>query len=642
MIIFPETTADERTIKEKAAFRQRLLFLHGNAYDRSMTQHDTDQSARLNALRAKMSALKLDGYLIPRADEYMGEYVPECAERLSWLTGFTGSAGLAVVLKDKALVLSDGRYDLQLKQQVDAASFETMVAPPGRSWEWIIANAGANARIGYDPRLHTGDAIKALGAELDKAGLTLEAVEGNLIDAIWANRPAPPASTVEAFAEAVAGRSAADKREDVRLAVQKDGGKAVILNAPDSIAWLLNIRGGDVPHNPFALSTAIVRDDGSVDWFIDKDRIPATVASGLGNHVQILAPAYLSKTLDGFPGQVVLMDDATTPIWFRQRLEKAGATVKHQPDPCTLPKACKTSEEQTAIKAAHVRDGVAIVRFLKWIDEHAPKGKLSEQDVVNRLLMFRKQAPSFRDTSFDTIAGWAGNGAIVHYRVTPETNLTITPPGILLVDSGAQYPDGTTDITRTIAVGEPSQEMKDNNTRVLKGHIGIAMLKFPKGTVGKDIDVLARQALWNHKLDYAHGTGHGVGCYLSVHERGVGISSRANDEFRPGMLVSNEPGYYKTGEYGIRIENLILVTEDGMVDGRQWMAFETVTLAPIDKRLIEAKLLNAEEAAWLDAYHERVHATLSQHLDAAEQAWLKQACAPLQVSPKSGLSPVAP
>lgn len=593
---------------------------------------------RLKNLRDAMAAKNLDGYLVPRADEYLGEYVPDCAERLSWLTGFTGSAGLAVILKDKAAVFSDGRYTLQLKQETDPKLFDTILSPPEQPSAWLSLQAVKGQTIGYDPRLHTGKWIMDMTKELAAAGIALKPVEGNLVDAVWTDRPAPPASMVEPFPELIAGRSASAKRQEIAAKIVEQGGCAVVINAPDSIAWLLNVRASDVPHNPFALSTVTVHADGATDWFIDKARLPVSVSSALGNQVQVLPPADLVSSIDALGKKAaaakmpVLMDDLVTSIWFRQRLESTGAAVKHQEDPCMLPKACKTLEEQKAIRAAHVRDGVAMVKFLKWVDDEAPKGQLTEQDVVDRLTAFREAASDYRDSSFDTIAGWAGNGAIVHYRVSAATNKTITPPGLLLVDSGGQYTGGTTDITRTIAVGEPTKEMKDNNTRVLKGHIAIASMKFPDGITGAQIDVLARMALWKEGLDYGHGTGHGVGCYLSVHERGVGISSRANYQFKPGMLVSNEPGYYKEGAYGIRIESLIMVTEDGVInDGsvRKRYAFETVTLAPIDRRLVDPALLNAEEIEWLNAYHKRVLDTLSPHVDEAEKKWLKQVCEPL-------------
>lgn len=602
------------------------------------SSQNSDFSKRLERLRAQLADGGLDGYLAPRADEYLGEYVPGSAERLSWLTGFTGSAGLAVILKDKASVFSDGRYALQLQQETDPALYDAIVSPPEQPQGWIALHAVKGQRIGYDPRLHTQSFIAALGTQLAVSGIELIPVEGNLIDKIWDGRPAAPASKVEPYPEMIAGRNSSSKRNEIAQKIAADKGYAAVINAPDSIAWLLNIRGADVPHNPFALSTLIAYADGTADWFIDRARLPVSVLSSLGNQVQVLPPPDLAASLDalaqkaGTASLPVLMDDAATPIWFRQRLERAGAAVLHQEDPCVYPKACKTQEEQNAVRSTHVRDGVAMVKFLKWVDDEALKGKLTEQDIVDRLAVFRKAASDYRDSSFDTIAGWAGNGAIVHYRVSASTNKAIMPPGLLLVDSGGQYMGGTTDITRTIAVGEPTKEMKDNNTRVLKGHIAIASMKFPDGITGAQLDVLARMALWKEGLDFAHGTGHGVGIYLSVHERGVGISSRANFKFKPGMLVSNEPGFYKEGAYGIRIENLILVVEDGVInDGsvRKRYAFETVTLAPIDRRLVNAALLCVEEIEWLDAYHKRVLDTLSPHVDEAEKIWLKQVCAPL-------------
>ncbi len=601
-----------------------------------------DHAMRLADVRAAMAAKKLDGYIVPRGDEYLGEYVPPGAERLAWLTGFTGSAGMAAVLADKALVLSDGRYALQLKQQTDPALFEARLISETTLAGWIALHAAAGSRIGYDPKVMTGELVNKIAAVLKDKNITLEPVEGNLVDAAGTGRPAAPASMVEAFSEAIAGVSAAGKRQNAVLSVgeSRKGGpwRAMVLNAPESIAWLLNIRGSDVPHNPFALSTAILHEDGALDWYIDKARIPPAVAAALGNKVQIVPPGTLGQGLDALAGAAkaagrpVLLDDGGTPVWFRQRLEKAGAKVEHEKDPCVFPRACKTPEEQAAIRSAHVRDGVAIVKFLKWLDDEAPKGGLTELDVVDRLQAFRALDKGLRDTSFDTIAGWAANGAIVHYRATPETNKKIVPPGLLLVDSGAQYAEGTTDITRTVAVGEPTQDMRTHNTLVLKGHIAIATAKFPDGAKGQTIDVLARMPLWKAGLDYAHGTGHGVGCFLSVHEGGTGISSAAINDFKPGMLVSNEPGYYREGQYGIRIENLVLVQEDGTVEdgrSRKRYSFETVTLAPFDRRLIDVSMLDKSEADWADAYHARVFKTIGPFLDKAEQEWLRAACAPL-------------
>ncbi len=589
---------------------------------------------RLASLRARTAGQGLDGFLVPRADEYLGEYVPPSAERLSWLTGFSGSAGMAVVLNDHAAVMSDGRYALQMRQQLDPALYEGVVCPPATVAQWMTAHM-KEGTVGYDPRLHTTEGIRALEKDLKPAGILLKPVDANPVDAVWRDRPPPPASIVEHFPEAVAGRSAAAKRLEIAARISEDGGYAALINAPDSIAWMLNIRGSDVPHNPFALSTLIVRADGGIDWFIDRARVPLEIVSRLGNPVRIVSPQALHESLKTVAEEAVkaqkplLLDDSSTAVWFRMTLEQSGASVVHQPDPCVLPRACKTPEEQTAIRDVHVRDGVAMAKFLKWLDEEAIKGNLTEQGVNDALAGFRAQDKDCRDSSFDTIAGWAGNGAVVHYRATSETDSRIVPPGLLLVDSGAQYATGTTDITRTVAVGEPTPEMKENFTRVLKGHIAIAALKFPAGLTGRQIDVLARRSLWDAGLDYAHGTGHGVGCYLSVHERGIGISPRSEQEFRPGMLISNEPGYYKEGAYGIRIENLILVREDGIINdgaGRKRYVFETVTLAPVDKRLIVALMLDRAEVDWLNAYHRRVFETIGPFLESDEKLWLQKAC----------------
>ncbi len=594
---------------------------------------------KIAALRGRMKENGLDGYLVPRADEFQGEYVPACAERLSWLTGFTGSAGAAAVLMDKACVMSDGRYTLQLAAQTDSTLYEKVNSDTVSLEGWMAANAAPGARIGYDPKLHTPARIAAMEKALKEKNIALVPFEGNLVDAVWDNRPPAPRETAEAYPDALAGRTAAEKREMIAQAVKKEGAHAAVLAAPDSIAWLLNIRGKDVPHNPFALSYAIITDDGQVDWFIDRRKVPSSLAAHLGNHVRVREMTELPQALAEAAqaaqtqGKPVLMDFTKTSIWFKTILEQAGAAVLDRRDPCSEPRACKTESEQKAIREAHVRDGVAVTRFLKWLSDEAPKGKLTELAVERKLLEFRLQDKGLRDTSFDTIAGWAGNGAIVHYRASAATNKQITPPGLLLVDSGGQYQDGTTDITRTISVGTPTEEMRENFTRVLKGHIGIAMLRFPDGVTGEQIDVLARRALWDAGLDYAHGTGHGVGCYLSVHEDGVGISVRAKNKFRPGMLVSNEPGYYKENEYGIRLENLQLVREDGKgASGRMMMRFEPVTLAPFDRALIRADMLEAAELKWLNDYHARVYKTLALHLDADARAWLEKQTAPLATS----------
>ncbi len=601
-------------------------------------EQNMEQANKLATLRAQLTKHKIDGFLVPKADEFQGEYIPARAERLQWLTGFSGSAGAAVVLKDRALAMSDSRYSIQIRKQVDAQAFDIIDGTSLKMGAWLADNAPEKAVIGYDPKLHTPAEIQMLQELLNDKGIKLQPVKKNLIDLVWKDQPGAPMQLVEIFSEKVAGRRADDKIADIAADVVKKGGLAAVITMPDSVAWLLNIRGTDVPHTPFALSNAIIRKDGTVDWFIDPAKIPAKVHAHIGNRVQVVHPDKLQDALQGLALESkkdklpVLFDHKNGSIWFKQVIEGKGGTLKNVEDLCLLPKACKTPAEQKAIRAAHLRDGVAETKFLCWLDREAPKGKLTEVSVAEKLEEFRAQQKGFRDTSFDTIAGWKANGAIVHYRATEEDHAKIKPPGILLLDSGAQYNDGTTDITRTIAIGKPTKEQMKANTLVLKGHIAIASHVFPAGTRGVDIDVLARRPLMQNKMNYGHGTGHGVGIYLSVHEQGGGISSMALRPYKPGMLISNEPGYYKEGAFGIRIENLIMVVDDGcMQDGKTpAMKFDTVTLVPIDKRLIDVSLMEAAELKWLNDYHKRVEREVGPHLDPAEKKWLKEACSPLK------------
>jgi Xaa-Pro aminopeptidase len=591
-----------------------------------------EQAAKLSALRTELKNQAVDGFLIPRSDEYQGEYVPASAERLAWMTGFTGSAGIAAVLTNKAVVTTDSRYELQVVDQVDRAHFETRITTMAGLAQWVGQNATRGQVIGYDPKLHTPAQIAALETVLRTSGITLKPLDKNPLDAVWANRPSAPMDKVEVFPEAIAGRSARDKRESIAADIVKMGAQAGVITMPDSIAWLLNIRGTDVPHTPLALSTAIVHDNGDVDWFIPAAKIPADVVAHLGNHVQVKAPSTLEASLQSLAGKKVQFDPKRSSVWFRLVLDKAGVTVLEQGDPCVMPKACKTPQEQNAIRNAHLRDGVAVTKFLCWLDSEGVKGNLTELAVVDKLEEFRKLDASFRDGSFDTISGWAANGAIVHYRATPESNASIIPPGILLLDSGAQYQEGTTDITRTVTIGAPGEDVREAFTLVLKGHIGIAAVRFPAGTNGGQIDILARKALWDAGMDYGHGTGHGVGCYLSVHEEGGRISQVGTTPFKPGMVVSNEPGYYKEGAFGIRIENLVLVKDDGKAahGNANMLSFETLTLVPFDRRLMKLDLLDAAEIAWVNDYHARVAKALSPYLSKEENKWLAEATAPLK------------
>ncbi len=576
---------------------------------------------KLSALRAVLKKEEVDGFIIPRADEYQGEYVPESANRLYWISGFTGSAGVAVVLKDKAAVLSDGRYTIQLKQQIDSKLFETGDSTKTSAADWIAANT-KEAVIGYDPRLHTPREISAF----EKKGIRLKPLAENPLDAVWDDRPAAPRAKVELFPLSSAGVTAQDKLDQVAEILRAQKCDAAVVALPDSIAWLLNVRSNDIPHIPVPLSYAIVRSDGTLDWFIDETRLADSVRASFGNRVMILPPDYIDQSLAALNGKRVLVDERRTSVWFTETLKEKGADIVDLKDPVIALKARKNKAEQESMRAAHIRDGVAMVKFLKWFAEHAPRETLTEIDAERKLEEFRREAPEYRDSSFDTIAGFGANGAIVHYRASEETNARIERWNMLLLDSGAQYIDGTTDITRTIAVGEPTQEMKENFTLVLKGHIGVATARFPFGTTGAQIDTLARLPLWQRGLDYAHGTGHGVGCYLSVHEEAASISTRGVDPIEPGMILSNEPGYYKEGEYGIRIENLLLAREDGLCEstGKPMVAFETLTFAPIDKTLIVPELLSADEQFWLANYHKQVFAKLSPYLDPATLEWLRE------------------
>ncbi len=592
---------------------------------------------RLNALRTELARQGLDGFIIPRTDEYQGEFLPPGAERVAWLTGFTGSAGVAVVLKDRAVVMTDGRYQIQVRRQVDGALFETGDSTKIPAADWLAEHAAEGSVIGYDPRLHTVEQLRVLEMKCRNAGLVLKACAVNPVDAIWTDRPAPPESAVAIFPEVYAGRSAHDKRQDLAAALTKKKAHAYVFTLPDSIAWLLNIRGGDVPHTPVALSYAVLHEaDGGVDWFINPERVPAAVKRHLGNAVRVVAPEGLEKTLTDVAraardaGRPVLLDYKRAPVRFRLLLEQAGAEVRDEKDICIQPRACKNAAEIAAMENAHIRDGAAMARFLFWLEQEAPKGTLTEMDVGAQLETFRAADPKYRTSSFESIVGFGANGAIVHYRAVPETNAKIVPPGLLLVDSGGQYEDGTTDITRTVAVGAPDAEMRDRFTRVLRGHIALARAKFPDGATGAQLDTLARFPLWEKGLDYAHGTGHGVGCYLSVHEEAASISPRGHEPVRAGMIISNEPGYYKEGGYGIRIESLVLAEEAGKTEsGVSMLSFRTLTFAPIERRMIMAELLTADEKDWLNAYHASVFQRVSPLVSKEVAAWLKQATAPV-------------
>ncbi len=591
---------------------------------------------RLDALRAELVRRGVDGFLVPVADEHQGEFPPLRARRLTWLSGFQGSAGLAVVLADRAVIFVDGRYTLQVRDQVDSARFEplhlTETPPPG----WIADNVEAGARIGYDPWLHTADGLKRYIDACAGAGAEMVALDSNPVDAVWRDRPPAPIAPVVPHDLRYAGRDAMEKRHEIAAALTKAGIDAAVLSAPDSIAWLLNIRGGDVPHAPLPLSFAVVAADGTVELFIEARKLTAEVRAHLGNGVSIRDPAALGAALDalGAAGRRVLAAPRSAPSWVFDRLEAAGAKLAPDDDPCALPKACKNSVELNGARMAHVRDGAALTRFLAWLAGAVPAGDVDEISAARRLRAFRTGGELFQGLSFDTISGAGANGAIVHYHAAPGTNRKLATGMLYLVDSGAQYLDGTTDVTRTVAIGAPSAEMRDRFTRVLKGHIALATARFPVGTSGGQLDPLARVALWQAGLDFDHGTGHGVGSYLNVHEGPQRIAKRAAAQpLRAGMVVSNEPGYYKTGAYGIRIENLLVVRAAEEVAGaeRELLEFETLTLAPIDRNLVDPALMTADEIGWLDRYHMRVRKALAPLVDENTAVWLEAATAAISV-----------
>ncbi len=586
----------------------------------------SEHNARLSALRGVLAARGLDGFLVPRADEHLNEYVPESAERLAFLTGFTGSAGLAAVLPGQAAVWSDGRYTLQLAEQTDGALWERLHITEQKPEAWL-AQHGAGLRIGYDPWLMSADALARF------AGVTLVPVAGNPIDEIWSDRPAPPMSLAVPHALRYAGESSADKRARLAATLREGAQDAAVLSDPASLAWLFNMRGDDVEFTPLPLGYALLFADGTASLFMAGGKISAALRAHLGNEVAIAEPAALPAALDGLAGKCVRYDPSSMPVWLKTRLAAAGAAIAEAPDPVALPRATKNAVEQAGARAAHVRDGVALVRFLAWLAQAAPTGGASEMSAAARLLAERAREDLFKGESFPAISGAGEHGAIIHYRVTPESNRAIRRNEVYLIDSGAQYLDGTTDVTRTIwtGPGPAPAAVKDHVTRVLAGHIALTEAVFPSGVAGPHLDAFARAALWQAGLDYDHGTGHGVGSYLSVHEGPAGISRAAKAvPLAPGMILSNEPGFYLPGAYGIRMENLVLVQPAAFPAGnRKFLRFETLTLAPFDRALIEPALLAPAALAWLNAYHARVRDALSPYLEGGDLDWLAAATAPI-------------
>jgi Xaa-Pro aminopeptidase len=597
-----------------------------------MSSHE----ARLQALREQLKADRLDGFVVPLTDEHMSEYVGSYAQRLAWLTGFQGSAGSAVVLPEEAAIFTDGRYTLQVREQVDGRHWSYQSVPETSIADWLREHAPDGGRIGYDPWLHTKEWVGKAREALAAKGAELVAVGRNPIDAIWAEQPGPSTARLIVHPEKYAGKSSAAKRQEMADWLREQKADAAVLSALDSIAWTFNVRGADVDHTPVALSFALVHEDGTADLFVSSEKIGDDVRQHLGNGVRVHERSAFEPHLRGLGGKTVVADPERAVAAIFEALEGAGAKVVQKRDPAVLAKAIKNEAEVGGQRAAQARDGAAMARFLHWLSIEAPKGNLDEIKAADKLEEFRREGGDLRDLSFDTISAAGPHAAIPHYRVDEQSNLPIELNSLYLVDSGAQYPDGTTDITRTVAVGEPTEEMRNRFTRVLKGHIAIARAVFPEGTRGSQLDSFARQYLWEAGLDYAHGTGHGVGSFLSVHEGPQRISaanypgSGWDEPLRAGMFLSNEPGYYKTGEYGIRVENLVMVIPVEIPGAeKEMLGFETLTFAPIDRTLIVADMLSPQERQWLDDYHAKVLEVIGQQLDGEAFDWLREQCRPV-------------
>jgi len=587
---------------------------------------------RIAALRKELTRRGLSGFVVPRADRHQNEYVAPADERLAWLTSFTGSAGTAIVLADRAALFVDGRYTLQAPDQTDTDVVTIVPIIETAPDAWLEANLGKDAKLGYDPWLHTTESAERMARACAAAGATLSPVDSDPFDAIWKDRPAPPQGKVVLHELKYAGVPSSEKLKQIHDEIRKLKADALVVTDPHAVAWTFNIRGSDVAHTPLAMSFAIVPQEGRPALYIDGGKLTNSVRAALEQIADVREPGAFTKDLEalGSEKKNIRLDQSTAADAVNRIVTNAGGKPVRGADPIILMKAVKNPAEIEGSKAAHARDGGAVTRFLSWLSREAPKGKLTEIEAVEALEGFRRDTGLLKDVSFPTISGSGPNGAIVHYRVTRKTDRGIGTGELFLVDSGAQYEDGTTDITRTVAIGTPTQEMRDRFTRVLKGHIAIARAIFPEGASGAQLDSFARQALWNAGLDFDHGTGHGVGSYLSVHEGPANISKRGAAALKRGMILSNEPGYYKAGGYGIRIENLVLVTE-AKVDGaeRPFNTFETLTLVPIDRSLIVPAMLDSGETVWLDGYHTRVRETLAPTLSGADAAWLEAATRPL-------------
>jgi len=594
--------------------------------------------ARLGALRAQLKKDHLDGFVVPICDEHMSEYVGDYAQRLGWLTGFGGSAGSAVVLSEEAAIFTDGRYTLQVREQVDGQNWQYVGVPQTSISDWLKDHAPAGARIGYDPWVHTKGWVESASRALKAKGAELVAVKSNPIDAVWADQPEKSDAKLIVHEDRYAGQNSAEKRAAVAEWLSDNGLDSTVISALDSVAWLLNVRGSDVSNTPVALSFVLAHADGTADLFVAPEKVDEAVQAHLGNAVRLRTQEEFVPALKALSGKRIAVDPDRAVAAIFGALKDGGATIVEARDPTILPKAIKNPVEQDGHRAAQARDGAALSRYLHWLAQEAHKGELTELSAAARLRAFREATGMLKDLSFDTISAAGPNGASPHYKVDEKSNRRIDPNSIYLVDSGGQYLDGTTDVTRTIWVGpgEPTAEMKDRYTRVLKGHIALALAVFPEGTRGAQLDTLARAALWQAGVDYAHGTGHGVGSFLAVHEgpqrigKFSGGQAGTDEPLQAGMILSNEPGYYKQGEYGIRIENLILVEEREIAgaEGR-YFGFETLTFAPIDKALVDTSLLTRDELRWWDDYHAHVLKIVGPQLDGDALAWVTEACAPL-------------
>jgi Xaa-Pro aminopeptidase len=588
----------------------------------------------LPLLRERLKALGLDGFLVPHEDEYLNEYLPDHAERLMWLTGFSGSAGSAIALMDMAAAFSDGRYAIQLPAQVDDQHFELLMTHDITPAAWLRENAAAGQTIGYDPMLFSEAALKPFEKAAAKKGFTLSPVRPNPIDEAWKGRPDEPTAKIHPHPLELAGEDAEAKRTRIGQDVAEAGADVALLTAPSSLAWLFNIRGGDVHAAPLPLGRALIHKDGQAELFIRPEKVTDELRAHLGNAVALHAESQVDTRLSvlASEGRTVLVDPGLTPVFYLSAIEDAGGKIVRGADPVSLPRAIKNEAELRGTREAHLRDGAAVTEFLRWLSIEAPKEAVTEIAAAQKLESFRRETGVLKDISFDTISASGPHGAMAHYRVTTATDRTLKKGELFLIDSGGQYQDGTTDITRVAAIGEPTEEMRKRYTLVLKGHIGLATARFPKGTSGHALDALARLPLWMAGLDYDHGTGHGVGSFLSVHEGPQKISKHAIDQpLEPGMICSNEPGYYKEGAYGIRIENLVIVTPAKEISGgeRPMMGFENLTYAPLERELIDREILTNEELAWVDDYHRTVAAKLGPYLTKDTRDWLQKRCAPL-------------